>query len=54
MTALPSLPIREVLRGRRFSWVDLVVGAGIIVLLHVVVTTTGAPTRPDTPPGRPE
>ena len=31
------LPIREVLRGRRLSWVDLVVGAGIIALLYAVV-----------------
>jgi NitT/TauT family transport system permease protein len=33
----PTLPIREVLRGRRLSWVDLVVGAGIIAALYAVV-----------------
>ena len=37
MTVRPALPIREVLRGRRLSWVDLVVGAGIIALLYAVV-----------------
>ena len=37
MTVRPTLPIREVLRGRRLSWVDLVVGAGIIALLYAVV-----------------
>ena len=29
--------MREVLRGRRLSWVDLVVGAGIIAVLYAVV-----------------
>jgi NitT/TauT family transport system permease protein len=37
LTVRPTLPIREVLRGRRLSWVDLVVGAGIIALLYAVV-----------------
>jgi NitT/TauT family transport system permease protein len=37
MPARPTLPIREVLRGRRISWVDVVVGAAIIALLYVVV-----------------
>jgi NitT/TauT family transport system permease protein len=32
-----SLPIREVLRGRKLSWVDLVVAAGILVVLYTVV-----------------
>ena len=32
-----TLPVREVLRGRRLSWVDLVVGAGIIAVLYAVV-----------------
>jgi NitT/TauT family transport system permease protein len=32
-----SLPIREVLRGRKLSWVDLVVAAGIVVVLFAVV-----------------
>ncbi|MGA7835289.1 MAG: ABC transporter permease subunit [Acidimicrobiales bacterium] len=31
------LPVREVLRGRRLSWVDLVVGSGLIALLYGVV-----------------
>jgi NitT/TauT family transport system permease protein len=31
------LPVREALRGRRLSWVDLVVGAGIIATLYGVV-----------------
>jgi NitT/TauT family transport system permease protein len=31
------LPIREVLRGRKLSWVDLVVAAGIVVVLYTVV-----------------
>jgi NitT/TauT family transport system permease protein len=31
------LPVREVLRGRRLSWVDLVVAAGIIATLYGVV-----------------
>ncbi len=31
------LPVREVLRGRRLSWVDLVVGAGFIAVLYGVV-----------------
>ena len=31
------LPVREVLRGRRLSWVDLVVAAGIIATLYAVV-----------------
>jgi NitT/TauT family transport system permease protein len=37
MSVRPTLPIREVLRGRRISWVDVVVGAGIVALLYVVV-----------------
>ncbi|MGB7053644.1 MAG: ABC transporter permease subunit [Acidimicrobiales bacterium] len=37
MPALQSLPIREVLRGRRISWADAVVGAGIIAILYAVV-----------------
>src|ERR1700683_1155055 len=37
MAARRTLPIREVLRGRRISWVDVVVGAGIIVVLYTVV-----------------
>jgi NitT/TauT family transport system permease protein len=37
MSERPTLPIREVLRGRRISWVDVVVGAAIIALLYVVV-----------------
>jgi NitT/TauT family transport system permease protein len=37
VTARQSLPIREVLRGRRLSWVDAVVGAAVIVLLYAVV-----------------
>ena len=32
-----ALPIREVLRGRRISWVDVVVGAGIIAIVYVVL-----------------
>ena len=32
-----ALPIREVLRGRRLSWVDLLVGAGVVALLYAVV-----------------
>ena len=31
------LPVREALRGRRLSWVDLVVTAGIIAVLYAVV-----------------
>lgn len=31
------LPVREALRGRRLSWVDLVVAAGIIAVLYAVV-----------------
>src|SRR5580692_5486444 len=37
MSVRQTLPIREVLRGRRISWVDVVVGAGIIALLYAVV-----------------
>jgi NitT/TauT family transport system permease protein len=37
MSVRRTLPIREVLRGRRISWVDVVVGAGIIVILYTVV-----------------
>ena len=37
MSVRPTLPIREVLRGRRISWVDVVVGAAIIALLYIVV-----------------
>jgi NitT/TauT family transport system permease protein len=37
MSVRPTLPIREVLRGRRISWVDVVVGAAIVALLYVVV-----------------
>jgi NitT/TauT family transport system permease protein len=37
LPALQSLPIREVLRGRRISWADAVVGAGIIAILYAVV-----------------
>jgi NitT/TauT family transport system permease protein len=37
MSVRPTLPIREVLRGRRISGVDVVVGAGIVALLYVVV-----------------
>ena len=36
MSVRQTLPIREVLRGRRISWVDVVVGAAIIALLYVV------------------
>ena len=35
--AVRTLPVREVLRGRRISWVDVVVGAGIIAVLYTVV-----------------
>ena len=37
MSVRQTLPIREVLRGRRISGVDVVVGAGIIALLYIVV-----------------
>ena len=37
MPVRQSLPIREVLRGRKLSWVDLVVAAGILVVLYTVV-----------------
>ena len=37
MSVRQTLPVREVLRGRRISWVDVVVGAGIIALLYTVV-----------------
>lgn len=37
MALRQTLPIREVLRGRRISWVDVVVGVAIIVVLYVVV-----------------
>src|ERR1700728_3699278 len=37
MPVRQTLPIREVLRGRRISWVDVVVGAAIIALLYIVV-----------------
>jgi NitT/TauT family transport system permease protein len=37
MAIRQTLPIREVLRGRRISWVDVVVGAAIIALLYIVV-----------------
>jgi len=32
-----ALPIREGLRGRRLSWVDLLVGTGVVALLYAVV-----------------
>ena len=37
MPVRQPLPIREVLRGRKLSWVDLVVAAGIVVVLYTVV-----------------
>jgi NitT/TauT family transport system permease protein len=37
MALRQALPIREVLRGRRISWVDVVVGVAIIVVLYAVV-----------------
>ena len=37
MPVRQTLPIREVLRGRRINWVDVVVGAAIIALLYIVV-----------------
>src|SRR5580692_10881965 len=37
MSVRPTLPIREVLRGRRISWVDVVVGAAIVAVLYIVV-----------------
>ena len=37
MSVRRTLPLREVLRGRRISWVDVVVAAGIIVVLYTVV-----------------
>ncbi len=37
MSVRDTLPIREVLRGRRISWVDVVVGAAVIALLYTVV-----------------
>ena len=37
MAARQTLPIREVLRGRRINWVDVVVGAAIIAVLYTVV-----------------
>jgi NitT/TauT family transport system permease protein len=37
MSVRQTLPVREVLRGRRISWVDVVVGAGIIAILYEVV-----------------
>jgi len=37
MSVRQTLPVREVLRGRRISWVDVVVGAGIIAVLYEVV-----------------
>ena len=37
MAVRQSLPIREVLRGRRISWVDVVVGAALIAVLYIVV-----------------
>jgi NitT/TauT family transport system permease protein len=37
LTDRRALPVREVLRGRKLSWVDLVVGAGVIALLYAVV-----------------
>jgi len=37
MSVRQTLPIREVLRGRRISWVDVVVGAGIVAVLYTVV-----------------
>ncbi len=37
MSQQRALPVREVLRGSSLSWVDLVVGAGIIALLYAVV-----------------
>ncbi len=37
MSPRQSLPVREPLRGRNLSWVDLVVGAGIIAVLYAAV-----------------
>jgi hypothetical protein len=37
LSAWPSLPIREALRHRKLSWVDLAVGTGIIVVRYSVV-----------------
>lgn len=37
MSARQTLPIREVWRGRRINWVDVVVGAAIIAVLYAVV-----------------
>jgi NitT/TauT family transport system permease protein len=37
MSVRQTLPVREVLRGRHISWVDVVVGAAIIAILYEVV-----------------
>src|SRR3984885_15315464 len=37
MSVRQTLPVRGVLRGRRISWVDVVVGVAIIVVLYTVV-----------------
>ncbi len=37
MSVRQSLPPREVLRGGKLGWVDAVVGAGVIGILHAVV-----------------
>jgi NitT/TauT family transport system permease protein len=49
MAVRQSLPVREVLRGRRLNWVDLVVGAGLIVVLYAVVKLGQAMTVNFTP-----
>jgi len=49
LSALRSLPIREVLRGRKLSWADLVVAAGIVAVLYAVVRLGQAMTVNFTP-----
>jgi NitT/TauT family transport system permease protein len=37
LSVRPALPIREVLRGRKLNWVDLLVGVAILAVLYAVV-----------------
>jgi NitT/TauT family transport system permease protein len=49
LSAWRSLPIREVLRGRKLSWADLIVAAGIVAVLYAVVRLGQAMTVNFTP-----
>ena len=50
MAVRQTLPVREVLRGRRISWVDVVVGAAIIAVLYIGGPAWASRWRSTSPP----